>query len=59
MINPDFLMTYAKSLGLYYLYDVNGDGIVNTKDINQLKLAQTATDYHLDGWNINNKLMGG
>ena len=52
-------MTYAKSLGLYYLYDVNGDGIVNTKDINQLKLAQTATDYHLDGWNINNKLMGG
>lgn len=46
MISPDFLITYAKTQGIYYLYDVNGDGIIDMKDVQQLQLAQSATDYH-------------
>lgn len=50
MISPDFLVTYAKAVNLYYIYDANGDGIVDTKDVEQLKLAQSATDYHKEAW---------
>ena len=53
MISPDFLITYAKSQGIYYLYDANHDGIVDMNDVQKLKLAQSATDYHMKGWNEN------
>lgn len=50
MISPDFLITYAKTKGIYYLYDVNGDGQIDTQDVDRIKLAQSATDYHMKGY---------
>lgn len=52
MIVPslDFIVTYAKSQGVYYLYDANHDGQVDTTDVQLLKQAQSATDYHMKGW---------
>lgn len=50
MISPDFLVTYAKAVNLYYIYDANGDGTVDMQDVEKLKLAQSATDYHKSAW---------
>jgi hypothetical protein len=55
MISPDFLITYAKAHGIYYLYDVNGDGQIDMRDVDRLKLAQSATDYHMRGWKQNGR----
>lgn len=33
MISPDFLMQYAHSKGVTYLYDANGDHRIDTKDV--------------------------
>ena len=51
MISPDFMITYAKIQGIEYLYDVNGDGVIDMNDVMKLRLAQDATDWHLKGMN--------
>ena len=51
MISPDFMITYAKMQGIDYLYDVNHNSIIDMDDIMKLKLAQSATDYHMKDLN--------
>lgn len=40
MISPDFLMNYAASKGVFYIWDVNGDGVVDTKDVDKIAQSQ-------------------
>ena len=47
MLGADFLVPYAKVQNVYYLYDVNNDGKIDAQDVQILKQAQSASDYHL------------
>jgi hypothetical protein len=40
MIMPDYLLSYAISKGVFYIYDADGNGSINTNDIDKIAQGQ-------------------
>lgn len=44
MISPDLLISYAQNKGIKYLYDADGNNIIDTRDVDKIAQAQQISD---------------